>query len=57
MKQNTTLAIEQPLLKRARAIAAQRGTSISRLLAKALEQLAFSSDSRSSLANVLFPRQ
>jgi len=39
MKQNITLTIEQRLLKRARAIAAQRGTSVSGLLAKELEKL------------------
>jgi alkylated DNA nucleotide flippase Atl1 len=39
MKQNITLAIEQRLLKRARAIAAQRGTSVSGLLTKELEKL------------------
>lgn len=39
MKQNITLAIDKPLLKRARAIAAQRGTSISALLAQELERL------------------
>jgi hypothetical protein len=33
VKQNITLAIEKPLLKRARAIAALRGTSVSALLA------------------------
>ena len=38
MKQNITLTIEQRLLKRVRAIAAQRGTSISGLLAKELEK-------------------
>ncbi len=40
MKQNITLAIEKPLLKRARAMAARRGTSISRLLAEELGRLA-----------------
>ena len=39
MKQNITLAIDKPLLKRARAIAAQRGTSISALLAQELGRL------------------
>jgi hypothetical protein len=39
MKQNITLAIDQPLLKRARAIAAQRGTSISALMAQELRRL------------------
>jgi hypothetical protein len=40
MKQNITLAVEKPLLKRARAIAAQRGKSISALLADELEKIA-----------------
>ena len=39
MKQNITLAIDKPLLKRARAIAAQRGTSVSGLLAQELGRL------------------
>ncbi len=39
MKQNITLAIETPLLKRARAIAAQRGTSVSAMLAQELKRL------------------
>lgn len=39
MKQNVTVAIEKPLLKRARAIAAQRGTSISGLLANELSKM------------------
>jgi hypothetical protein len=39
MKQNITLAIDRQLLKRARALAAQRGTSISGLLAAELEKL------------------
>ncbi len=39
MKQNITLAIDQKLLKQARALAAQRGTSISGLLAAELERL------------------
>jgi hypothetical protein len=39
VKQNITLAIEKHLLKRARAIAAQRGTSISALLAQELARL------------------
>ncbi|MGH9445904.1 MAG: hypothetical protein ACRD3O_09275 [Terriglobia bacterium] len=39
MKQNITLAIDKPLLKQARAIAAQRGMSISGLLAEELERL------------------
>ncbi len=39
MKQNITLAIDKPLLKRAKAIAAQRGTSISGLLGQELARL------------------
>jgi hypothetical protein len=39
VKRNITLAIEKPLLKRARAIAAQRGTSISALLAEELSKV------------------
>jgi hypothetical protein len=39
MKQNITLAIDKPLLKRAKATAAQRGTSISGLLAQELGRL------------------
>ena len=39
MKRNITLAIDRRLLKRARAVAAQRGTSISGLLAAELEKL------------------
>lgn len=38
-KQNITLAIEPALLKKARAIAARRGTSISALLADELRRL------------------
>jgi hypothetical protein len=36
MKRNITLAVDQRLLKRARAFAAQRGTSVSALLADEL---------------------
>ena len=39
MKQNITLTIEQRLLKRARAIAAHRGTSVSGLLSSELARL------------------
>jgi hypothetical protein len=39
MKQNITLAIDRKLLKQARALAAQRGTSVSGLLAAELEKL------------------
>ena len=39
MKQNITLTIDQGLLKRARVIATQRGTSVSGLLAQELARL------------------
>ena len=39
MKHNITLAIDKTLLKRARALAAQRGTSVSALLARELARL------------------
>ena len=39
MKQNITLAIDKPLLKRAKVLAARRGTSISGLLAQELGRL------------------
>ena len=39
MKQNITLAIDRNLLRRARALAAERGTSVSGLLAAELEKL------------------
>ena len=39
MKQRVTIAIDQELLKRVRALAARRGTSISGLLAAELEKL------------------
>jgi hypothetical protein len=38
-KQNITVAIEPALLKKARALAARRGTSISALLAEELRRL------------------
>ena len=38
MRQNITLAIDKQLLKRARAFAAQRGTSISAMLADELQK-------------------
>lgn len=40
MRQNLTVAIEQDLLRRARVLAAERGTSVSRLLADEVERLA-----------------
>jgi hypothetical protein len=39
MKQNITLAIDKQLLKRARAIAAQRGSSVSAMLADELRTM------------------
>jgi hypothetical protein len=39
MKQNITLAIDKQLLKRARAFAAQRGTSVSAMLAEELRTM------------------
>ena len=39
MKQNVTLRIDRNLFKRARALAAERGTSVSGLLAMELEKL------------------
>jgi post-segregation antitoxin (ccd killing protein) len=38
-KQNITLSLDKQLLKRARAFAAQRGTSISAMLAEELQDL------------------
>ena len=39
MKQNITLAVERALLKQARSLAAQKGSSISALLAEELRKL------------------
>ncbi len=39
VKQNITLAIDQRLLKRARALAAQQGLSISAMLASELQRI------------------
>jgi hypothetical protein len=39
MKQNITLAIDQRLLKRARSLAAQQGTSVSAMLASELRRI------------------
>ena len=39
MKQNITLAVDKSLLSRARAIAAQRGASVSALLAEELQKI------------------
>lgn len=39
MKQNITLSLDSDLLKSARVLAAERGTSVSKLLASELERL------------------
>ena len=39
MKQNVTLSLDQKLLRQARVLAAQRSTSVSRLLATELERM------------------
>jgi post-segregation antitoxin (ccd killing protein) len=39
MKQNITLSVDKSLLKRARSLAAQRGASVSSLLAEELRKL------------------
>ena len=39
MRQNLTIALERDLLRKARVLAAERGTSISGLLASELERL------------------
>ena len=39
MRQNLTIAVEQDLIRKAKVLAAQRGTSISRLLADELQRL------------------
>lgn len=39
MKQNITLSLDSDLLRRARVLAAEQGTSVSRLLAAHLERL------------------
>lgn len=39
MRQNLTIAVEQDLIRKAKVLAAERGTSISRLLADELQRL------------------
>ena len=39
MRQNITIAVEQELLRKARVLAAERGTSVSKLLSDELERL------------------
>ena len=41
MRQNLTIAVEQDLIRRAKVLAAERGTSISRLLADELQRLVY----------------
>jgi len=45
--QNLTLRLQAPLLKKAKALAARRGTSLNRLLVETIEDLARSADSYS----------
>ncbi len=45
MRQNITIALEQDVLRKARVLAAERGTSVSRLLAEELEQLVADAES------------
>ena len=44
MKQNITLALDRNLLRKARVMAAERGTSISRLLADELSRMIADAD-------------
>jgi hypothetical protein len=44
MRQNITIAVEQDLLRKARVLAAERGTSVSRLLADELERLVYEAE-------------
>lgn len=44
MRQNITIAVEQELLRKARVLAAERGTSVSKLLSEELERLVGQSD-------------
>lgn len=44
MRQNITIGVEQDLLRKARVLAAERGTSVSRLLAEELERLVHESE-------------
>lgn len=39
MKQNITLALDQEVLKKAKVLAAERSTSVSRLLANEIERI------------------
>ncbi|MBI4701143.1 MAG: CopG family transcriptional regulator [Deltaproteobacteria bacterium] len=42
--QNLTLRLQAPVLKKAKALAARRGTSLNRLLADTIEELARGAD-------------
>jgi hypothetical protein len=44
MRQNITIAVEQDLLRKARVLAAQKGTSVSKLLSDELERLVGQAD-------------
>ncbi|MGA9266833.1 MAG: hypothetical protein WCF79_18700 [Rhodomicrobium sp.] len=44
MRQNITIAVEQELLRKARVLAAQKGTSVSKLLSDELERLVGQAD-------------
>ncbi len=46
MKQNITLAVDKPLLKRIRALAAERGTSVSGLFSEELRRLVETDEDR-----------
>lgn len=47
MRQNITIALERDVLRKARALAAERGASVSRLLAEELERLVADAESYS----------
>jgi hypothetical protein len=60
MKQNITLSIDKDLLKRARAFAAERGTSVSGMLAEELKRIverevAYEQAKRRALADLRSP--
>jgi len=44
MKRNITISLDQDLLRKARVLAAHRGTSVSRLLAEALTRIVTQSE-------------
>jgi hypothetical protein len=60
MKQNITVALDKSLLKKARAIAAQRGASVSAMLAEELSRItdresAYEQSRRRALARLRAP--